>query len=207
MSQRVFAVPAMWQAGGGLRLRARATFIDAVDEDHVFDTPDLRRSRSSPPGLSECYRPWLAINIDKATGSRVEEHEAHDERQAPHFVRETEQPTDDECGVPPEDPRWMGVYKIMIKNLPARCYHEELRKFIVRQVGCQAWDEAWELHMPLGTNNRNRGFAFVLVRSTTDVHELAKALWQQKIPSRQSEKVIHIYPAQWRVTGDEMHRV
>eukprot|EP00440_Ansanella_granifera_P006095 gb/GFBE01006610.1/.p1 GENE.gb/GFBE01006610.1/~~gb/GFBE01006610.1/.p1 ORF type:complete len:202 (+),score=20.16 gb/GFBE01006610.1/:1-606(+) len=180
-----------------LRLRVLNTFIDVVDEE-VVELARSRRSRSAPPRTCICRLTDQACahgSCKLVPDSQMQkEPESSLRPQSPPYVPK-EDPAEEQAtyehGIPPQDRRWAGMRKILIKNLPARCSHQELSDFIASFAG----DMAWTLQLPL-TNKRNRGFAFVSLTRSADALELAKCLWMSSIPTRQSDRILHVYPAE-----------
>ena len=52
------------------------------------------------------------------------------------------------------------------------------------------------LQMPKTNASKCKGYAFVLATSPHEVAELAKALWQQRVPGRMSNRPLKIHPAE-----------
>eukprot|EP00440_Ansanella_granifera_P017974 gb/GFBE01019519.1/.p1 GENE.gb/GFBE01019519.1/~~gb/GFBE01019519.1/.p1 ORF type:complete len:192 (+),score=23.31 gb/GFBE01019519.1/:1-576(+) len=182
-------------------LRVFNTFIDVFNDEHQEQRS--RRSRSAPPCVHTSHEGEVA-GPPRFRGVEHHERQASDEhsthlRDARRFAPETasmeepehkEEQANYEHGIHPRDARWKDVYKILIKNLPARCTYQELSDFIASH----AEDKEWSLQLPL-THKRNRGFAFVTLRNSSDAIDLAHSLWEGTIPFRQTTRILHVYPA------------
>ena len=57
----------------------------------------------------------------------------------------------------------------------------------------------YELQMPRTSLAKCKGYAFVAMRDPRALTHLADALWQQRIPTRQSARSLKIHPAEMAV--------
>ncbi|CAE7563014.1 unnamed protein product [Symbiodinium natans] len=97
----------------------------------------------------------------------------------------------EEFGLHPSSPEWYTCTKMMIRNVPARCTEPEMYAYLRTKTPSN-----FVLQMPKTSTSKCKGYAFVLATSPHEIAELAKALWQQRVPSRMSNRPLKIHPAE-----------
>ena len=95
----------------------------------------------------------------------------------------------EEYGLHADHPSWQLAPKLMIRNLPARCTHAELEAFVRSSTACK-----FQLSLPLNQSGRNRGYAFITVPDIASLRSLVRAMWGQRVPTRQSERPVMLQP-------------
>eukprot|EP00930_Biecheleria_cincta_P092345 TRINITY_DN8220_c0_g1_i1.p1 TRINITY_DN8220_c0_g1~~TRINITY_DN8220_c0_g1_i1.p1 ORF type:complete len:235 (+),score=27.94 TRINITY_DN8220_c0_g1_i1:71-775(+) len=100
---------------------------------------------------------------------------------------------DDVYGLHPSHPLWIGQTRIMLRNLPCRCKAYEIENFIIARGGLPS--KKWTMVMPAGTYHRNRGYAFITATDPATAMEIVHVLWQQRLPTRLSEKPLKLQPS------------
>ncbi|CAE7208272.1 unnamed protein product [Symbiodinium sp. CCMP2592] len=189
-------IAAMLQDGGLARILITKTFFEVAPL-----TPKVKRSQSWPRDPER--RESIYSESWSWTGSEVSE--TCKQSPSPHGRQEVDMHMEsaspsawnDVYGLPAEHPGWEIASKLMIRNLPARCSHEELEKFVKASTGA-----TFQLSMPLNQSGRNRGYAFIIVSDISSLRDLVSALWGKRVPSRNSMRPIMLQPGNW----DQMRR-
>ena len=91
----------------------------------------------------------------------------------------------------PDSVEWLSSTKMMIRNVPARCTKLELRVYLSTQT-----TDDFVLEMPKTSPAKCKGYAFVQMADSVALAALAKALWQQTVPTRKSARPFKIHPAE-----------
>ncbi|CAE7642430.1 unnamed protein product [Symbiodinium sp. CCMP2592] len=97
----------------------------------------------------------------------------------------------EEFGLHPDSMEWLSSTKMMIRNVPARCTELELRVYLSTQT-----THDFVLEMPKTSPAKCKGYAFVQMDDSVALAALAKALWQQTVPTRKSARAFKIHPAE-----------
>ncbi|CAE7199886.1 unnamed protein product [Symbiodinium sp. CCMP2456] len=97
----------------------------------------------------------------------------------------------EEFGLHPDSVEWLSSTKMMIRNVPARCTELELRVYLSTQT-----TDDFVLEMPKTSPAKCKGYAFVQMADSVALAALAKALWQQTVPTRKSARPFKIHPAE-----------
>ncbi|OLQ11029.1 hypothetical protein AK812_SmicGene5231 [Symbiodinium microadriaticum] len=97
----------------------------------------------------------------------------------------------EEFGLHPDSVEWLSSTKMMIRNVPARCTYLELRVYLSTQT-----TDDFVLEMPKTSPAKCKGYAFVQMADSVALAALAKALWQQTVPTRKSARPFKIHPAE-----------
>ncbi|CAE7237252.1 unnamed protein product [Symbiodinium natans] len=98
----------------------------------------------------------------------------------------------EEFGLHPNSAQWLSSTKMMIRNVPARCTETELRSFLESLTSTE-----YVLEMPKTSQTKCKGYAFVEMCDPLSLAALAEALWQQRLPTRASERALKIHPAKF----------
>lgn len=154
--------------GPDLLLRTSRTFLELVPAE-----AGLPRVQSSP-ALSAENTPSQPAQTDGAP---------------PEDAGDEDEDEDDVYGFHPDHPTWQAARKLMIRNIPARCSYQELDAFLRAHTPLP-----FGLSLPVNRSGRNCGYAFVTMADPLSLRSLVQALWQQRIPSRQSEKPLRLQP-------------
>eukprot|EP00440_Ansanella_granifera_P032132 gb/GFBE01034874.1/.p1 GENE.gb/GFBE01034874.1/~~gb/GFBE01034874.1/.p1 ORF type:complete len:184 (+),score=27.19 gb/GFBE01034874.1/:1-552(+) len=178
-------IPALTQmVDPTLRVQVCRTFIEVADmhSKHLC----AFRSRSTPPRIM-CEQREDRAAAAAGRGADMQRTAAVEKRE--------QKDIEHEHGVPPDDPRWTGMRKIVIKNLPARCSHGELCDFIAELLGSPRRN-SFHVHLPpsTGKGKRNNGFAFVTLHTVELAQQLVNAMWMKSIPSRPSNRILRLTP-------------
>ena len=91
----------------------------------------------------------------------------------------------------PHSMEWLSSTKMMIRNVPARCTELELRVYLSTKT-----TDDFVLEMPKTSPAKCKGYAFVQMADSVALAALAKALWQQTVPTRKSARPFKIHPAE-----------
>ena len=158
-----------WDVEGDLLLRTSRTFLELVPAE-----AGLARVQSSPALSAEnaLSQPPQPDGVPPEDGSGDEDEDE-----------------DDVYGFHPDHPTWQAARKLMIRNIPARCSYQELDAFLRAHTPLP-----FGLSLPVNRSGRNCGYAFVTMADPLSLRSLVQALWQQRIPSRQSEKPLRLQP-------------
>ena len=179
-----------------LVLRVKNTFLE-----WVFPAQGKPRSSSSPPtcrfqSISPAPVPPLfemklspsPSSATRSVTSTLSSSPASSPKQKTmfHVV------VDDDYGLHPSHPLWIGQTAMMIRNLPCRCKANEIKSMI---MAGGVPSEKWTMVMPNGTKGRNRGYVFVAALDHATAMELVHVLWKQPIPTRVSQRPLKLTPA------------
>ncbi|CAE7642448.1 unnamed protein product [Symbiodinium sp. CCMP2592] len=136
-----------------------------------------------PPGLEHMEVQSLQLQLLKAL-EEVSAHQPQKFTQKCGFWSE-------EFGLHPDSMEWLSSTKMMIRNVPARCTELELRVYLSTKT-----TDDFVLEMPKTSPAKCKGYAFVQMDDSVALAALAKALWQQSVPTRKSARPFKIHPAE-----------
>mmetsp|Transcript_38014 Transcript_38014/g.81752 ORF Transcript_38014/g.81752 Transcript_38014/m.81752 type:complete len:192 (+) Transcript_38014:59-634(+) len=93
-------------------------------------------------------------------------------------------------GLPPEDPRWDGVNRLFLANIPPRVTRQEFLDFIL-SIGAP---EPQRLRYPVFSNGKSRGFAWANFLIADEALNFVRAVHDRHLPNFTGRKALACLP-------------
>mmetsp|Transcript_36656 Transcript_36656/g.60010 ORF Transcript_36656/g.60010 Transcript_36656/m.60010 type:complete len:175 (-) Transcript_36656:59-583(-) len=93
-------------------------------------------------------------------------------------------------GLPPEDPRWHGVNRLFLANIPPRVTRQEFLDFVL-SMGAP---EPQRLRYPVFSNGKSRGFAWANFLTADEALNFVRAVHDRHLPHFTSRKALACLP-------------